>query len=189
MPELTPTHELTIRQAIADTLAPVTDAGYIQPSPLYLSDISDFWATFDPSQNTKSEIDAARVAGLWIYPIRFEDDPTSGCPDNPAVKLTYELYLFRQYALTRANDATPSMQIFDEQVLVHHNKFISAWLGIKAALQGNRSLGLDSNVFALNDTTSVVQIDNIQNLAICDFVPSAAGFVVRLQETVNILLK
>lgn len=185
---ISPENELTVRKALADTIATVPEAGFVQPSPLYCSSIEDFWAVHDPSIDTNDEIDAARIAGCWLYPLQFVDDFSSGCIDSPLVNVTYEAYLFRQYGLEREDENSMPV-IFDSEVLLNHNLFVAAWLGIKAAFQGNRNIaGLPDGMFSLAKTTSTVQYAFIQNFAACEFVPGAAGFAVRLQQTVRLLL-
>lgn len=179
--------ELIIRESLADTLATIPTIGFVQPSPLYCNEVSEFWATFDATNDTKNEIDANALAACWIYPVGFVDVPDAGCLDKPLTQLTYEFYLFRQYGVTRESDRTMSVEIFDTEILANHNDFVAAWLGIKNEFQGKRAIaGLTG--FSLADTTSVVQVDDIQNQAICDFVPGIVGFSVRLRETVNLLV-
>lgn len=182
------TQEIIIRESLAATLATVTDAGFIQPSPLYCNDVPGFWATLDDSKDTKDEIDQTIVAACWLYPVLFEDVADAGCLDKPLIRLTYEFYLFRQYGLTR-EDETATPDIFNSKVLVNHNLFISAWLGIKNALQGRRTMdmtGLGLTGFSSVHTNSIIQDGDIQNQEICQFVNGIVGFSVRLRETVEL---
>jgi len=176
--------EILIRESLADTIATVSQAGFVQPSPLYCNDVTEFWATLDDTKDTKVEIDTSIVAACWIYPLLFEDVPDAGCLDKPLIRLTYEFYLFRQYGLTREDESlTPD--VFNSKVLANHNLFIAAWLGIKNEFQGRRTItGLTG--FAFVKTTSITQAEDIQNQAICDFVPGIVGFAVRLRETVEL---
>lgn len=180
--------EKVLRKAIADMAAVVTDAGNVQPSPLYFVDAADFWNTTAGNVDTRDEIDTECVAGLWIYPLQFVDDFTSGGIDSPLVNLTYEFYLFRQYARTREDEGdTP--QLFESKCLEQHNKFVSAWLGLKSEFQGKRAIpGLDPLIFATVKTTSLTQPELIDNQAECEFVPQAVGFAVRLQCVVEVKL-
>lgn len=181
-------NELKVRKSLATTLATVTDAGFIQPSPLYCNDIAEFWATLDAAKDTKDEIDQTIVPCVWLYPILFEDVADSGCMDKPLIKLTYEMYLFRQYGLAR-EDETASPDIFNKTLLANHNLFISAWLGIKEAFQGRRTMdmtGIGLTGFSSAFTNSVIQTDDIQNQDICQFVNGIVGFSVRLRETVEL---
>jgi hypothetical protein len=188
--ELTPEHELIIRKALADTLASIPELVFIIPSPLYCNDIPEFWATLDgENTDTKDEIETQTIAAAWLYPLQFVDDFSSGGIDSPLVRLTYEIYQFRQYGLER-EDENENPDIFNSQVLKQHNLFVAGWLGIKAALQGNRNIaGVDPDVFATAKTTSVVQQELIQNLSVCNFVPGAVGFGVKLLETVELKLR
>jgi len=181
--------EIIVREAIAAQAALVADVGYVTPSPLYFTDRADFWATLAASNNTRDEIDAGIIAGLWIYPLQFVDDFSSGGIDSPLVNLTYEMYLFRQYALEREDEgATPDL--FESECLKQHNLFVKGWLGLKSSFQGKRTIaGLDPDIFVTVKTTSLVQNEFIANQAPCEFVPGAVGFAVRLQCTVEIKTK
>lgn len=181
-------NEIIIRKALATTLETVTDAGFVQPSPLYCNDVSEFWATLDNSNDTKDEIDQTIVPCCWLYPILFEDVPDAGCMDKPLIRLTYEMYLFRQYGLAR-EDETDTPDVFNSKVLANHNLFVGAWLGIKNAFQGRRTMdmtGIGLTGFSSAFTNSVVQTDDIQNQDVCQFVNGIVGFSVRLRETVEL---
>lgn len=181
--------ELIVRKAIANQAGLVASVGYVTPSPLYFSESADWWATTDAAKNTRKEIDQEPIAGLWIYPLQFVDDFTSGGQDSPLVNVIYEFYLFRQYALDRG-DESDTPELFESQCLVQHNKFVEAWLGLKESFQGNRNIaGLDPEVFVTVKTSSLVQNEFIANQAPCEFVPGAVGFAVRLQCTVKVKLK
>lgn len=181
-------NEIIIRKALAATLATVTDAGFVQPSPLYCNDVAEFWATLDATKDTKDEIDQTIVPCVWLYPILFEDVPDAGCLDKPLIRLTYEMYLFRQYGLAR-EDETATPDVFNATLLANHNLFISAWLGIKNEFQGRRTMdmtGIGLTGFQSAITTSIVQADDIQNQDVCQFVNGIVGFSVRLKETVEL---
>lgn len=186
---LTSANELIIRKALATTAGTVAEAGYIKPAAQYFSGIEEAWATFDQTKDSRDEIETSLIAATWIYPVNFLDDLTSGGLDSPLVNLRYEFYLFRQYGVIRADEsATPD--IFDSKVLVQHNDFIAGWLGLKEAFQGNRNIaGLDAEEFATVQTTSLVQIDDIANQVICEFIPGIVGYAVRLQTSVRIKLR
>lgn len=181
------TTELVVRKAISDKIATIPEAGSVNPSPLYLNDAAEFWATFDNSKDTKDEIETNLVAACWVYPLSFTDDLSSSSPDSPLVFVDFEIYLFRQYGLQR-EDETDTPDIFNASRLVQHDKFISAWLDIKAEFQGLRNIGLDPAIFAIGKTTSIVMTENIQNFTTCDFVPRIGGFLARMKETVQIKL-
>lgn len=184
---MTAAEELQIREKLSESLNTVTSIGEVIPAPLYCNDASDFYATLDSAKDSKDEIELTPIAACWFYPIGFSDDLTSSKPDSPLVLLDYELYLFRQYGLQRA-DETETPDVFDSQMLKLHNQFIEAYLGIKSVFQGNRLMGLDTNVFAINQTTSIVHNQDIENKAICKFVPGIVGFAATLRETVKIKL-
>lgn len=186
---ITAAQELSIRQALANTVGGIAAAGFVIPTPLYCNGVEDFWATLDSSVDTKCEIEQTPIAACWIYPLHFVDDFTSGGEDSPLINLTYEFYLFRQYGLEREDENDPP-EIFNSQVLKAHNLFVEAWLETKSEFQGKRSIaGIDPAVFAKAQTTSIVQPELIQNLAVCEFVPGIVGYAVKMHETVKILLR
>lgn len=184
---MTAAEELQIRKALALTIAAIPEAGFVIPAPLYCNDSSDFFATLDNTKDTKDEIELTDIAACWLYPIRFVDDLSSSKPDSPLVKLSYEIYLFRQYGLERV-DETATPDVFNSQMLKLHNLFIKAFLDIKSAFQGNRNIGLNTAIFAINQTTSVYQDQFIDNKAVCKFVPGIIGFAATLSQTVKIKL-
>lgn len=187
--EFTATHELEVRKALATTASAVSAAGYIKPSAHYFSSSEEFWATTDVTKDTRAEIDAALVGGLWIYPVNFLDDLTSGCADSPLMNLRYEFYLFRQYAATRS-DETDTPDVFDAKVLYQHNQFIQAWIELRNEFLGSRNLsGYDAAVFATLRSNSLVQIADIANQAVCEFIPNIIGYAVRMQTTVHVQMR
>jgi len=188
---LSAAQELIIREALATNARTIPETGEVQPSPLYLANVAEFWGTHDPAKLTQVELETSIVAGLWIYPLRFDDDFSSGGVDSPNIGLKYEYYLFRQYGRVRVNDNGEEVmpELFESQVLLQHNLFIKAWLDLKSQLQGNRALGLDTAIFATAKTTSALQAEDIDNMAECKFIPGIAGFSVRLHETVNLKLR
>ena len=181
--------EKILRQALATTLEGVSNIGFVIPSRLRFNGIEEFWGTLDESKETKIDIETSIVAGCWVYPMHFTDDTTSSPPDSPQVSLDYEMYLFRQYGLERENEDEPD-KIFEHQLLKLEDQFVEAWLGIKEEFQGNRNIaGIDSARFAKAKTSSIFQPEDIDDEAICRFVPGIVGFAVRLRETVIFKLK
>jgi len=182
-------NELKCRKALADLIATVPEAGYVVPAARYSSGIEDFWAVADPTKDTRNELETSLIAATWVYPLIFSDDFTSGGHDSPLVRFSYEIYLFRQYGLEREDESETPI-VFDSKVLKEHNDFIAAWLGIKEAFQREAVIAeLDPAVFAERKTGPVVQIENIANQAVCEFVPGAVGYAVRLQETLRLKLR
>lgn len=178
--------EILVRKHLAAIVATVPEAGYIKPAAQYFSGIEDFWATVDPTKDTQDEVEMSLIAGTWIYPVNFTDDATSGtCDGKPLMNFSYEFYLFVQYGLIRA-DESETPDVFDKKVLVQHNAFIAAWLGIKQEFQRKANIpGLTG--YAKAETGPVVQIEDIASQAVCEFIPGAVGYAVRLRETVSLL--
>lgn len=179
--------EKALRRVQADKLATIAEAGSVIPARLFCNGIEEFWATLaGASINTKEEIETERVAAIWIYPAHFTDDTTgSNKPDSPEVSLDYEYYLFGQYGLER-EDETEIPDIWNSQLLKFEDLFITAWLRIKEEFQGTQNIdGIDyAEKFAKAKTTSIVQLEDINDQAICKFVPGIVGFAVKLRETV-----
>lgn len=181
--------ELLVRKAHANTVVTVPEAGYPIPAPIYFTDVADFWATVDATKDTKSEIERTTIAATWIYPLIVSDDLSVGSPHSPLYRLTHEIYIFRGYRLTRA-DETVTPDDFGKTTLKAHNDFVAAWLGIKEAFQGKRAIaGLDDDIFAVKRSTPTTQGEYIQNRGNCEFIPMLQGFMVKLQETVEIQLR
>lgn len=181
--------ELLVREALAGMIGTVPEAGYVVPAAHYFADAADYWAQYDPTKVTQKEIETEIVSATWLYPVNFRDDPTSGSEHSPLKHVTYEIYIFRQYALQREDEAEIP-DAFKKLVLYQHNKFIAAWLGIQAAFQRRAAIeALSGTDFVRRESTPVVQIEPIVPQAICEFIPRVIGFAVRLQETVQIQLR
>lgn len=183
-------NELIIRRKLAETVATVTEAGFVIPAPIYFNDRPEFWATVDP-QGTQKAIETEPIAACWIYPLLPADaDPVReglGSDHSPLVNLTYEMYLFRSYAFTRA-DETAMPDIFGKTVLEAHNLFTKAWLDVKAAFQGKRNIsGLPADTFSVARTTSMTFPAFIENRVACVFIPQVLGFAIRMRETVQLM--
>jgi hypothetical protein len=103
MSELAREDEYIIRKWLAEQAGEVSEAGYIKPAAQYFSGIEEFFATADPSKDTRDEIETSLIAATWLYPANFIDDFTSGGRDSPFVNWRYEFYLFRQYGQMRAD--------------------------------------------------------------------------------------
>ncbi len=178
--------ELTIREALADTLETVTSIGKVIPAAHYFNGREDYWATVDVTKNTQKLIETTPIEACWIYPANFAD--TGGAADSPRISLSYEFYLFKQYGFERETESEiPSVDVFEEKVLKLHNAFIAAWLGIKGEFQRAASIAaLSADDFAERKTNPVVQVEDIANQAICEFVPGVIGFAVRLRESVTL---
>lgn len=182
-------NELNCRKALADIVASVPEAGYVIPAARYTSGSEDFWAVADPSKTGRIDIETALIAATWIYPLIFADDFASGGHDSPLIRLSYEIYIFRQYGLEREDESDAPI-VFDSKVLKAHNDFVTAWLGIKQAFQREATIAeLDPEEFVERKTTPLIQIENIANQAVCEFVPGAVGYSVRLQETLKLRLR
>lgn len=182
-------NELLIREDLANIIGTVNRAGYVIPAARYCSGIEEFWTSTDEDKDTRDEIELSLIAATWIYPITVTDDFSVGiCKEKPLISLVYEIYMFRQYGLMR-KDESDTPDVFGSKVLVQHNDFIAGWLGIKEEFQRDANLAsLSGTVFVERKTTPVVQIEPIVNQAVCEFVPGAVGFAVRLQETVKLRL-
>jgi hypothetical protein len=183
---LTSQHELIIRQALATSVDAIAEAGYVIPAPIFYNDRSDFWAG-NASKTTQNDIETSPIAGCWIYPLQPIDDTDQGSEHSPLVELTYEFYLFRSYAFTRADESLIPDD-FGSKSLAAHNLFTKAWIDIKAAFQGKRNIaGLPDGMFAIARTTSLVFPQFIENRVPCQFIPGVVGFAVAMQETVELM--
>ena len=178
--------ELTVREALAETLKAVSSIGHIIPAAHYFNGKEDFWATVNTANNTQKEIETTPIEAVWLYPVNFAD--TAGAADSPRISLSYEMYLFKQYGLERETESEiPGVDVFNEKVLKLHNEFIEAWLGIKGEFQRTANIaGIDGDEWTERKTNPVVQVEDIANQAICEFIPGIIGFAVRLRETVTL---
>ena len=178
--------EILVRKHLATMVGNVPEAGYIKPAAQYFTGSEDFWAVTDPTKDTQNEVETTLIAGAWIYPVNFTDDALSGtCEGKPLMHFSYEFYLFIGYGLQRADESETPV-IFDSKVLVQHNKFIAAWLGIKEEFLRKANIpGLAG--YSRAQTAPVTQTEDIASMAVCEFIPGAIGYAVRLRETVSLL--
>lgn len=164
-----------------------TSVGRIIPAPVYFAGKEDYWATIESvSYDTQDEIDTNHIKFCAFYPKGFVD--RDGPVDSPLVELTYEIYLFSQYDLERS-DENISPDAFNKKMLKAHNEFVGAFLELKETFQGWRNMGiLDDAVYAIQQTTSLVQNQFIENRAQCRFIPGVVGHQVILDEPVRLKL-
>lgn len=184
---ISPEQEITLRKVLAAKVAEVPEAGYVLPTPNIFAGKSDFWAQCDPTKTSQSDIEKTLINATWIYFLGFVDDPANGHNDAPLVKVTYEFYVFQQYAQIR-QDETIVADPVDAKMLKKYNDFVGAVLKLREEFQGTREIAeLDQAEFFIKQTTSLIQPEFINNRSVCTFVPGVLGFSVRLRETVNIL--
>ena len=185
---LSPENELAVRRAIAAKLANVGHIGFVLPAPIDFVEKADFWANVAP-KTTRDELETSLVKLCVIYPLEFVDDPASGGLDEPLVYLTYEFYLFHERSYERG-DESDTPDAFNKTLLKTHSDFMQAWLGTRKEFLGKQYLtALDEEVFAVRQTNSLTQVENINNDAGCEFIPGLKGFEVKLQLKAKILVR
>jgi hypothetical protein len=182
---LTPENELTIRRKIADKAGSVEHIGFVLPAPVDFADKEDFWATVAP-KDTREALETTPVKFCAIYPLQSEDVPENG-QSEPLILLTYEFYLFHERTSAR-KDESAVPDVFNKKLLKTHSDFVAAWLDLRTEFLGRQQLNLGAE-FAVAQTNSLRQPDEIRNNAKCEFVPGIRGFEVRLRLDAKILLK
>lgn len=183
---LTREQELTIREVLANKAGAIPELGYIRPSAQYFAGRADFWATVDQTKDTANEIEETLISATWIYPVSFVDDTTAASAHSPLINLTYEFYHFTQYAALR-DDETDTPDVFSSKVLKQHADFISGWLALKEAFQGEITIAeLDPAEFAKRQTLPLVQFEDLGTQSICEFIPGVVGYDYRLRGTVRV---
>jgi hypothetical protein len=96
---------------------------------------------------------------------------------------------FPSTTLERSDESNISPDAFNKKMLAKHNEFVALCLDLKEQFQGIRSMGvLNNTVYAVQDTTPLVQNEGVQNKNTCDFVPGIVGHTARFQETVRVKL-
>lgn len=180
--------EVQIRKFLAESIiAPVMPSGgRVIPAPVYFNDKEDYWATIETvSYTTQPTIEKAHIMFCSLYFVNFVD--IEGPPDSPLFGLLYELYVFSQYDATRS-DENISPDAFNKKMLLRHNEFVACCLNLKEAFQGNRNMGLfDPSVYALQQTTPLVQSERVQNKIQTEFVPGITGHLAKFQQTVRLM--
>lgn len=187
---ITPEQELTVREALATKIATaVSGSGFeVMPSPVLFGGLEDYWAVVSP-KTTQKAIETAPVKLITMTFLGFADDPVEQGACGPLVRFQYGLNIFRQYSYLRA-DQTAMPDAFDKKMLVSHTEFVAAVLNLKEAFQGNRNLAeLTTDDFSIRRTTSLQQSEEIDDREVCVYVPGVVGHQVRLDETVELMLR
>src|SRR6185369_10958880 len=176
---LTSEIELSIRKALAEKMANVTDAGHIIPTPVFFVEKADFFATVNPL-STQDLIEETPAVFCCISLLKFEDSVKEGCADEPLVRLTYNFYFFRQYDLERA-DETNAPDDFLKKNLKSYNLFIKALLDARVEFLGVQNL--ISADFPDNfdiKTNRLVQEEFMVEKGKCQYIPRIFGHSVNL---------
>lgn len=180
--------ELLIREYLTETLiAPCMPVGgRVMPAPIYFADSQDYWATIETvSYTTQPALEKAEVIFCVLRFLNFVDlEPKPA--HSPLFGILYELYVFEQYEATRA-DENLSPDAFNKKMLKRHNEFVACCLDLKEAFQGNLGLGiLDTAEYSMQETTSLVQSERVQDKVATEFVPGIVGHLAKFQETVRL---
>lgn len=180
-----PENELIVRRALAGKSGTVAEIGFVLPAPIYFADKDDFWANLAP-KDKRAELETTPVKFCAVYPVLFEDLPENAS-DEPLIEFTYEFYLFHERTARRA-DETGEPDVFNKKLLKTHSDFVVAWLGLRTEFLGRQMLNL-GDTFAVSQTNSLRQTDEINNDGRCEFVPGLRGFEVKSRLVAKILLK
>ncbi len=184
------TDELLIRKFLGvNMITPILPTGArVIPAPVYFNDKEDYWATIESvSYTTQYQLETGHVLFCSFYFQDFTD--ISGPPDSPLIGLRYEIYVFAQYDFERADESILTPDAFNKLMLSKHNAFVALILSLKEQFQGIRNMGiLDTNVYAVQQTTPLVQNAFTVNKGVCDFIPDVQGHSARFQETVRVQL-
>jgi hypothetical protein len=170
-------------------ITPVMPAGgRVVPSPIYFNDKEDYWATIESvSYETQSDLELGHILFCSFYLQDFRD--ISGTPHSSLVGLRYEIYVFAQYDTERSDENIMTADAFNKLMLRRHNEFIKLVLDLKEQFQGLIDMGvLDTNVYAVQRTTPLIENQFIVNKANCEFVPGVQGHSAKFQETVQLQL-
>lgn len=176
--------EVVLREGIADKL---TAAGitYALPSPLQFIDKADFWNVVDP-QTGKTDIETTLSSVCVITLRKFEDVIQAACTDEPLLRLTYNLYLFREAHPERV-DETVTPDAFDALLLKAERDFIGDMFAIRAQFLGEQiftdlptgysasSVDISMDAFAKENDT-------------CRYIPDVKGFAADMQTVIEVLI-
>lgn len=184
-------NETIITKRIATKIETVPEAGIAIPSPIYFQDRADFLAVFDP-EATQEAIETKPIAACWFYPILPDKERAGrgaiGSHHSPFFFLTYELYLFRGYRWTRADESELPADPFDQRILQQHRLFTKAWLDIDAEFVGHQRIpGLSTETYKIARWTNITFPTAIEDRAQCKFIPGLFGFAIRMHQRVELL--
>jgi hypothetical protein len=176
--------ELVIREGLKDKLS-AAGISFPLPSPLLFESKAEFWATVDP-QTGKDDVELT-LASLCVVTLRkFEDVIQAACEDQPLIRLTYNLYLFREIHPERM-DETETPDDFDKLLLKAERDFLTDFFSIRAQFVGLQPwTGLPTGYSA--ESLDISMDAFIRENDPCRHIPDIKGFSADLQTTVEVLI-
>lgn len=183
---LTAEDELVIRKELSVKVSQACPATQIIPAPIYFKEKADYFANIENLSNTQKLIETDQIDMCVISLLRFVDSENEGCPNEPLVRLTYNLYFFRSYDFEREDESlTPD--VFLKQTLLSYNAFIKNILDARNEFLGLQAVpGLPSGFDV--KTNSLIQDENISDLEECRFIPAENGHSVDISVTLEVLV-
>lgn len=181
MPSLTATEELIIVRAIGDKVANAGIANF-SPSPVEFEDKADYFATFDPKVTEKT-IGQTPVRFVTLDWLDFKDFVDSACIEQPVIKMTYGLHLFREYDLIRQADEA-SGDTFLRKTLESEREFKQDVFALRQEFIGSSPVsGLPSGWKAWIRSIAMPQYKQIGP---CKYIGSVRGYGADLQTLVEV---
>jgi hypothetical protein len=157
---------LTVITAIHDKCALATNVDYVFPTGTRFSSKEDFWTFADSTKTKQSELETNLVNAVWISYLRFEDDDSDS--HSPVKTIHYELTLFTESTFERLDETDNTT--FNAKVSKTEHEHDTSVFSLQTQFQGVDDLGLDTSIFAVSETKSLVQIDNTQREIPCEFI-------------------
>lgn len=177
--------ELVVREALTDKLA-AASIPYPLPSPIPFVDKADFWATVGGTNDTQIEIETELIS-MCVITLRKFEDLLDTCEDDPDIRLTYNLYAFREADLTR-KDETITPDDFNRKLLQCERDFMADLFNIRSQFLGLQPLtGLPAGYSGFTNSVSMDQFTREREP--CRYLQSIQGFALDLQTAVEVTIQ
>jgi hypothetical protein len=182
----TGSNELSIREKIAEKIA-LSGLLFVVPSPLYFKSKADFWSVLAPKLNQK-EIEKTPIMFCSISFLRFEDDVSEGCEDEPLLNLFYNLHLFREYDFVRMQESGAPTN-FLKRILKSERDFINAQMNLRQEFLGINPLIVPVLPNMEIETNPLVQNDFAEEKNPSAYIEGVDGFNADLELKVSVFIK
>jgi hypothetical protein len=158
---------LTVIKALHDRVASATNVDFVFPTATRFSEKSDYWAFVDDNNDTQTEIETELINAVWISYLRFEDNDRE--IDGAIKTISYEITVFTEATFERL-DETATPDTFNAKVSKTDHEHDTTVFSLQGLFQGITPLGLDTSIYPVNETDSLLQPESTQRLAPCAFI-------------------
>lgn len=189
---ITSTHLLAIAESLVGSIALATNIDWSIPSPFKFNGKEDFFAAYDDSKDTKTEIETTLIRAAWLRYLTFEDigtdDENARELDGPVKELVYEITVFHELKPFQRLDETVTPDAFNKQILKTNHEHVTAIMALCGEFQGVNSVADLLTDFAVAETISLAQTDSSEHNVECEFIPGVTGDQTKLEARIRVQL-